>query len=99
MSLTLYTQILTRTDTAANWTGANPTLGAGELGLESDTFLVKKGDGATAWTSLPYVSGVIPTTSGAPGDDPGVYQLRIDPATFILYCHVGSGVWKSETLS
>jgi hypothetical protein len=47
-----------RRDTAANWTAENPTLLAGELGLESDTGYWKVGDGSTAWTSLAYVSGL-----------------------------------------
>ena len=41
-------------DTAANLTSADLTLGAGEFGIESDTGLVKIGDGSTAWTSLEY---------------------------------------------
>lgn len=41
-------------DTATNWTTNNPTLLAGELGIESDTGLMKIGDGSTAWTSLAY---------------------------------------------
>ena len=43
-----------RRDTAANWTSANPTLLAGEIGIESDTNKIKLGDGSTAWTSLAY---------------------------------------------
>ena len=43
-----------RRDTAANWTSANPTLLAGEIGIESDTNKIKIGDGSTAWTSLAY---------------------------------------------
>lgn len=43
-----------RRDTAANWTSANPTLAAGEPGLETDTRKLKIGDGSTAWTSLGY---------------------------------------------
>lgn len=45
-------KIQIRRDTAANWTSADPTLAAGELGLETDTGKVKAGDGATAWSSL-----------------------------------------------
>ena len=45
-----------RYDTAANWTGANPTLLAGEIGIESDTNKIKIGDGSTAWTSLSYTT-------------------------------------------
>lgn len=47
--------IQVRRDTAANWTSANPTLAAGELGLETNTLKLKLGDGSTAWTSLAYV--------------------------------------------
>ena len=45
-----------RRDTAANWTGANPTLLAGEIGIESDTNKIKIGTGSTAWTSLSYTT-------------------------------------------
>jgi hypothetical protein len=48
------TTIKTRVDTAANWASANPTLALGEQGIESDTFRVKFGTGATAWNSLSY---------------------------------------------
>ncbi len=47
-------QIQLRRGTAAQWTSANPTLAAGELGVETDTDLFKLGDGATAWSSLAY---------------------------------------------
>ena len=47
-----------RYDTAANWTGANPTLLAGEIGIESDTLRWKVGNGSTAWTSLGYIPGL-----------------------------------------
>lgn len=43
-------------DTAANLTSDNPTLAAGELGIESDTGKIKIGDGSTAWTSLNYLT-------------------------------------------
>ena len=53
-------QIQFRRDTAAAWTAANPTLAAGELGLETDTSFYKIGNGSTAWTSLAYgtIAGV-----------------------------------------
>lgn len=47
-------RIQPRRDTAANWTTANPTLAVGELGYETDTKKTKRGDGATAWSSLAY---------------------------------------------
>ena len=43
-----------RRDTAANWTSNNPTLAAGEIGLETDTSKYKMGDGSTVWNSLAY---------------------------------------------
>ncbi len=43
-----------RRDTAANWTANNPVLGAGEIGFETDTQLMKIGNGTAAWNSLPY---------------------------------------------
>lgn len=48
------TIIKTRRDTAANWTSTDPILASGEVGLETDTTLIKYGDGTSAWTALPY---------------------------------------------
>jgi hypothetical protein len=58
MSITLTALMKQRYDTAANWTTANPTLLAGEIGIESDTNKWKLGDGSTAWTSLGYIPGL-----------------------------------------
>jgi len=46
-----------RRGTAAEWTTANPILLSGEPGFETDTDLMKIGDGATAWSELTYISG------------------------------------------
>ena len=46
-----------RRGTAAQWTSANPTLAAGEIGLETDTDRLKIGNGSTSWNSLAYSSG------------------------------------------
>lgn len=46
--------IVLRRGTAAAWTTANSVLRQGELGVETDTFKAKLGDGATAWNSLAY---------------------------------------------
>jgi len=54
MSITLSALQKQRRDTAANWTAANPTLLAGEIGIESDTGKIKIGDGSTVWASLGY---------------------------------------------
>lgn len=47
-------QIQLRRGTAAQWTTANPILALGEAGYETNTGLLKLGDGATAWNSLVY---------------------------------------------
>jgi hypothetical protein len=59
------TVIQLRRGTAAQWTSANSTLAAGELGLETDTAKIKMGDGATAWTSLAYAAGGTSTVVSA----------------------------------
>jgi hypothetical protein len=43
-----------RRDTSTSWSSINPTLEPGEPGLETDTFKLKIGDGATTWNSLAY---------------------------------------------
>lgn len=52
--MAVVTQIQVRRGTASQWTSANPTLAAGEWGLETDTLKTKIGNGSTAWTSLAY---------------------------------------------
>ena len=51
---TVAKRVQLRHDTAANWTTANPTLLAGEIGIETDTNRMKIGDGSTLWQVLPY---------------------------------------------
>jgi hypothetical protein len=60
-------QIQFRRGTASEWTSANPTLAAGEMGIETDTDYFKIGDGATAWTSLAY--GGVQGQDGVDGTD------------------------------
>lgn len=43
--------------TASQWSTANPTLLAGEIGFETDTNKIKVGDGSTAWNDLAYIAG------------------------------------------
>jgi microcystin-dependent protein len=51
-----------RSDTAANWETANPILAIGEMGFETDTKVLRVGDGVTAWNT----SGGPPTIGGTP---------------------------------
>ncbi len=61
MTVTITALQKQRRDTASNWTSNNPTLLAGEWGIESDTKKFKIGNGSTAWQSLDYVP--IPDTN------------------------------------
>lgn len=49
-------RIQLRRDTAVNWASNNPTLSAGEPGVEIDTHRIKVGDGTTVWNQLPYAA-------------------------------------------
>lgn len=61
-----------RRGTAAAWTAANPTLGAGEFGYETDTGKLKVGNGTQNWVALPYFEGepgpTGPTGPAGPGN-------------------------------
>ena len=46
------------TKTAAQLASLNATLTAGEIVVESDTRLMKVGDGSKSWSALPYHSGI-----------------------------------------
>lgn len=48
--------LIIRQGTAAAWAAKDPILAQGEYGLETDTFLLKIGDGIRIWTNLPYLN-------------------------------------------
>ena len=50
------TKIQLRRDTSTNWTRNNPVLALGEPGLETDTLIVKYGDGSSSWNNLQYAN-------------------------------------------
>ena len=54
-------RIQIRRDTAANWTSSNPTLRAGEIGIETDTLKMKVGNGSSTWTQLTNYMNVVPS--------------------------------------
>ena len=74
-------RIQVRRGTASQWTSVNPTLEAGEIGLETDTNKIKFGTGSTAWTALSYLSV---------GDIPEIAMDAINTALSL-----GSGLTKS----
>jgi len=103
-------QIQMRRDTASNWTSNNPTLAAGEWGLETDTDKYKIGDGSTAWTSLGYSSlpstAITNTVVDAKGDivaataDNTVSRLAVGTDTYVLTADSGEAtglIWAAPT--
>lgn len=49
-------QILLRRGTSAEWAAANPVLASGEFGYDTTSKRAKVGDGAAAWTALPWIT-------------------------------------------
>jgi hypothetical protein len=54
-------RIQIRRDTAANWISADPTLRAGEIGIETDTLKMKVGNGSSRWTQITSYMNVVPS--------------------------------------
>ncbi|WP_432793940.1 hypothetical protein [Rhodococcus ruber] len=58
-------RITLRRGTAAQWTAADSILASGEMGVETDTGMLKIGNGADPWSARPYVQGQ-PIPPGTP---------------------------------
>lgn len=71
-------QIQARRGTAAAWGAANPILLSGEIGYETNTGLLKIGDGVTAWNTLAYASVGPRGNQGTPGLDGDEGELAWD---------------------
>ena len=59
---TIKTQILLRSDLAANWLAVNPKLGQGEIAISIDLNQFKIGDGTKTWSELSYFEGNLKDT-------------------------------------
>ena len=64
------TRMQQRRGTAAQWTAANPTLAAGEIGFETDTNKFKMGNGTNAWSTLVYFTNNTALETLLAGDYP-----------------------------
>ena len=81
-------QIQFRSGTLAEWTAANPVLALGEPGYETDTGLLRIGDGSSNFLSLtPWFKSQVP----------GKYRFKAD-GTFELW-NPTQGLWQSLTLT
>lgn len=76
------TRVQLRRGTASQWTTSNPVLAGGEAGVETDTGLVKFGNGTDAWTALPYT-----------GDSRYVQSSLIQAGYVSTFESTTSGVW------
>ena len=90
---TLNARLTNPVGTADEWTAENPTLLAGEIGVESDTGKFKVGDGTTAWTGLDYAQAEPGTTAhgdltGLDADDHPQY-LRVDSGDYVASTALG----------
>ena len=68
--------LIIRNATAAEWAEKNPKLAKGELGAETDTYLMKMGDGVNDYNDLPYlgltIDKIIELLPIASQDKPGL---------------------------
>lgn len=65
-------KIISRRDTASNWSGNNPILSNGEMGVDTTNRVMKIGDGVTPWNSLDHYEGMFDT------EEPGLYVTDRD---------------------
>ena len=105
-NVTLKTKILLRNDTSAKWNSANPVLGKGEIGIETDTRLFKFGDGTTNWKNLKYadtehavLKEADPTTTDVSYSVGTKWVNTTNKKTFLLLgINEGSADWQQIAL-
>jgi hypothetical protein len=84
------TTLKLRRGTSVDWASKNPVLGSGEPGYETDTHLLKIGDGTSRWSELPYFIDALTqlgitqdliddaiASSGGSGSDPRIGDLSL----------------------
>jgi hypothetical protein len=88
-----------RHDIAANWTTINPVLSLGEMGVETDTWRTKSGDGTAAWAALPYSPGNVVSQTAAPtAVVVGLKWYRLSTSQLFVYLIDGATpIWREIT--
>lgn len=87
-------QLQFRRGTTAEWASANPTLAAGELGLETTTSQFKIGNGTTAWNSLSY--GGIQGIQGNTGSVGALLSGTVSAPSLAFSSDISSGFYLSS---
>lgn len=98
----LNSRIIIRNDTAANWSSANPVLLKGELGIETDTGVVKYGDGVATWdNALAINASSVVVKTAAPTASDSDYKLgtlwldTTNNKAYLIYSNTSqNAVWK-----
>lgn len=91
-------RIRLRRDTAAAWTAANPVLGNGEVGLETDTRKFKAGNGTSTWSALQYYPAA--TATMVRGQISKMDSGTVDIVTQGVYVTTGlTGILDTATAS
>lgn len=86
------TRIQIRRDTAANWASVNPMLAAGEIAYETDTDLIKIGNGVSLWNNLGYVVSNTPSNITANSVNITTTSASTNTATGALTVAGGAGI-------
>lgn len=89
MATIIIEQIRLRRDPEVKWVKNNPILANGEVGLVTDKFYIKFGDGRTKFNDLPAVAG----EPGEPGIDGREIELRLT-STHFEWRYIGEPTWK-----
>lgn len=98
----LNVKLITRNDTSTQWESVNPTLLKGELGYDSNSKMLKIGDGATAWNDLDFIrSDIVSEGEGAPSSgvtDKELGSIYVDTtgsrAYILIAKSASSSTWK-----
>lgn len=101
------TKIQIRRDTSVNWVTNNPILSSGELGYETDTYLLKIGDGISHWTGLSYIvtdsqgsgGAVYYLNANTQSSIPNYYDLNLIPNIGATIISVTSSTGTSSLIS